>query len=271
MPVHRRGEKAKLLSTVEELCIALGRPICSADLHAFFRNYPDRRPCLLKRIGQQLIGAAQPNDGYVPYLRKIGVFRYKAFYALENNSLRQQQFADYCAREKAIELRSWKIPEHVVVLQETGHVALARHAASGWIAEIEQLADCHSEPESIRELFPLARDMEITHPWNAAQLVKSDFIGRDGAWNFLCSQAALRRLWDAPLSPTRHLVRFRWPQSLLFPALGNYLLMREQLEYFVRGKWPLDGEDAQMHAALAACLRYGKPDCDRGAGRLVNS
>lgn len=168
------------------------------------------------------------------------------------------EFTDYCTREKAIELRRWKIPEHVALLQETGHGDLATHAASGWIAEIEYLAANHSDSASIRDLLPLARHIEVGHAWTGAKLVASDFIARAEAWKFLVTQADLRRLWDAPLSPTRHLVRFRWPQSTLFTERGDYVLLREQLEHFVRGKWPLDGEDAQMHAALAACLRYGK-------------
>jgi len=259
MANHRRGEKAKLLFAVEELCEQLVRPICSGDLREFFRELPERRPCLLKRLGQQLIVAAEAQDGVVPHLKRIGIFRHKAYYALSDALEWRQRFSDHCIEQQVDELLRLNIPDHILTLRERGWSKLAAHAAGGWLAEIAFLENGHSDPSRVKVAVEVPVDFV---PVDAASFFvpgPAAFVGRFDAMRFLEAHARIRRLWDAPLSPYRHLVRLRWPQSPIFPAIAQYAALREQLFHFVRGKWPIDEEDELKHRAYAECLRYGAP------------
>jgi hypothetical protein len=260
MANHRRGEKAKLLSAVAELCVRLNRPICSGDLRDFFRDHPDRRPSLLKRLGQQLIVAAEAQDGVVPYLKQIGVFRYKAYYALEDTPAWRYRFSDYCAEERISDLLKLDIPDHIITLSSSGLEDLARHAAAGWIAELDCLAKAHSHP---RNATSAARsDIELVRSYVQTPFAPSNarpLIGRDEATRFLINEVSGRRHEEGPFSSFRYLARFRWPQSALFPKIDKYRAWPEQLLHFARGKWPIADEDEEMHRAIAKCLRYGKP------------
>lgn len=264
MANYRRGEKAKLLSAVEELCIQLGRPICSGDLRELFREHPERRPCLLKRLGQQLIVAAEAQDGVVPHLKQIGIFRHKAFYALDDTPEWRTRFTDYCVEQRVEELLRLNIPDHILTLREKGRGSLASHAASGWIAEIEHLANDHSEPSRIMSGIVIPVNLGAEKPWTAAVIDPSALANRFDTARFLQAHARIRRLWDAPLSPYRYLARLRWPQSPLFPEVSQYAALREQLSHFVRGKWPIEQEDEEKHRALAECLRYAGPGAEKG-------
>jgi hypothetical protein len=258
MANHRRGEKAKLLSAVQEVCARLERPICSGDLNAFFREHPERRPCLLKRLGQQLLSASDITYGAVPCLKRIGIFRYKAYYALKDTEVTRTRFSDYCAEEQIAELLRLNIPDHIATLIENDQADLGAHAASGWLAEIAALATKHSN--SILALVAADSDWDFMKahaknpflPWG-----KWPLIGRDEASHLLVREAESRRFWDTPLSPFRYLVRYRWPQSVLFPSRLEYHASVEQLFHFIRGKWPLGDEDEVFHRAMAECLRYG--------------
>jgi hypothetical protein len=261
MANHRRGEKAKLLTAVEELCATLGRPICSADLQAFFRQHPERRPCLLKRLGQQLIVAAEAQDGMVPYLKKIGIFRCKAYYALEDTPEWRQRFADHCINQKIAELLRLGIPDHIETVLECGMVDLGTHAASGWVAEVTLLTNGHSHPSILHPDGKMAFDFlrSLSKPFQPAAPQDSEFMSREEASRFLTAEAQTRRLWESSFSPFRYLARFRWPQCALFPEVPRYAALREQLFHFVRGKWPVDDEDEMKHRAIAECLLYGSP------------
>jgi len=260
MANHRRGEKAKLLSATKELCVLLNRPICSGDLSDFFRENPERRPCLLKRLGQQLIVAAEAQDGVVPHLKRIGIFRHKAYYAIDDTPTWRRHFSDHCVEEQIAELLRLNIPDHVLTLSELGLTDLSGHAASGWLGEITALAKGHSNPGRARATAHA--DVELILPYARPPFVRPvnwPLIGRDEATRFIMEEADARRLWDAPLSPFRYLVRFRWPQSVIFPAQSKYRASPAQLFHFVRGKWPMGDEDDAMHRAIAECLRYGAP------------
>jgi hypothetical protein len=261
MANHRRGEKAKLLAAVEELCTTLCRPICSADLRVYFCEHPDLRPCLLKRLGQQLIVAAEANDNVVPYLKKIGIFRHKAYYALEDTREWRQRFTDHCINFDVGELLGLGIPDHVETLLDCGMEDLATHAASGLVAEIELLMKGHSHPLTAQPDRALQFDFLrlLAKPFDATVAPGSAFISREEASRFLVNEAQPRRLWDAAFSPFRYLARFRWPQSALFPARLEYAALRAQLFHFVRAKWPLGDDDEAQHKAIAECLRYGAP------------
>jgi len=260
MANYQRGEKAKLLSAVEELCVRLNRPICSGDLHDFFREYPERRPCLLKRLGQQLIVAAEAQDGVVPFLKQIGVFRYKAYYALEDTPTWRQRLSDYCATERIAGLLRLNVPDHIVTLSENGLADLGGHAAAGWLAEIACLAKGHSRPEHAKSA--VHADIELVQSYARARFAAPKnwpLVGRDEAAQFLVEEACKRRWEDGPLSPFRYLVRFRWPQTILFFSGPEYRASLTQLFHFVRGKWPIGDEDEETHRAVAECLRYGEP------------
>lgn len=258
MANYRRGEKAKLVSAVEELCARLGRPVCSADLKAFFREYPERRPCLLKRLGQQLIVSSEALDGIVPHLKRIGIFRYKAYYASDDGRVWHQRFSDYCVCEQIEELLRLGIPDHIAVLAGGGHPEQAAHAASGWLAEIEILSCRHSDPE--RALAICTPDAEFVRRYadrTFNPITNLPLITRGEAADYLVREAAKRRFFEVPLSPFRYLKRYRWPQSILFTELSEYRASPDQLYHFVRGKWPMGNEDEEIHGALAECLRYG--------------
>ena len=261
MANHRRGEKAKLLAAVEELCARLNRPICSGDLRAFFHKHPDRRPCLLKRLGQQLIVAAEAQDGVVPHLKKFGVFRHKVYYALEDTPVWRQRFTDFCIDQNVGELLDLNLSEHAETLVDHGLADLGVHVASGWVAEMTLLMKGHSNPlisQPDRKLqFDFLRS--LAQPFDPVVSSMFAFFSRDEASRYLASEAKMRRLWEAPFSPFRHLARFRWPQSLLFPAQSEYVASQAQLFHFVRGKWPVCDEDDFLHRAVAECLRYGAP------------
>lgn len=261
MANYRRGEKAKLLTAVEELCGTLGRPICSADLQAFFRQHPERRPCLLKRLGQQLIVAAEAQDGMVPYLKKIGIFCHKAFYALDDTPEWRQRFTDHCINQKVAELLRLSIPDHVETVLECGMVDLGTNAASGWVAEVTLLTKDYSHPSVLHPDGRLAFDFlrSLSKPFAPAVPQESALMSREDASRLLGREAQSRRLWEASFSPFRYLARFRWPQCALFPETSQYIALRSQLFHFVRGKWPIDDEDEMKHRAIAECLRYGAP------------
>lgn len=259
MANYRRGEKAKLVSAVEELCARLGRPVCSADLKAFFGEYPERRPCLLKRLGQQLIVSSEALDGVVPHLKRIGIFRYKAYYATDDRRVWHQRFSDYCVCEQIDEILRLGIPDHIATLAGGGHPEQAAHAASGWLAEIEALSNRHSDPERAQAVCTSDADFVRRYADRRFNpLTNFPLITREEAIDYLMREAASRRLFDVQLSPFRHLKRYRWPQSNLFTMLSEYRASPDQLYHFVRGKWPVNDEDEEIHRALAECLRYGR-------------
>ncbi len=52
----------QLVRVVERLSQSLDRPVCSLDLAAYYRQYPDEEPKLTQALGQQLFKAARPTD-----------------------------------------------------------------------------------------------------------------------------------------------------------------------------------------------------------------
>lgn len=137
---------------------------------------------------------------------------------------------------------------------------LAVHASAGLLTEIDRLALTHTDPAHALALAgPHLRAVRADKPWRSFTVSSSTFVDRAEVTRFLTTEAHARRLWDVPLSPYRHLVRFRWPQTLLFPTPLVYAALHAQLFHFVRGKWPVGNEDDAKHRAMAECLRYGAP------------
>lgn len=172
---------------------------------------------MLKRLGQQLIVASDALDGVVPHLKRIGIFRYKAYYATDDKREWRQRFSDYRVCEQIEELLRLGIPDHIAVLAGGGHPKQAAHAASGWLAEIEALSNRHSDPE--RAKAGCAPNVEFVQRYTDRTfnpITKFTLIKREEAADYLVREAANRRLFDVPLSPFRHLKRYRWPQSILF-------------------------------------------------------
>lgn len=256
---YARSEKRKLLAVVDRLCQRHGRSVSSADLLAHFNEHPNDRPCLTKRLGQQLIAAADPKDRFVPRLARIGVFGAKVFYSAEDTSEWRARFADYCAERRAEQLIGCGLPGVCSVLEETAYWPFALHAVHGWVAEAEHLKRSHRDPQRIVHMLSDHHHLLGDYIQAPFQPGTTELIGRTEATAMLLEKIAPRHPEGEGFSTSRVLAELRWPQSPLFAPLASYRLSPTQLDHYIRGFWPLDDEDAWTHQALFVCWRFGPP------------
>ncbi len=257
---HARSEKAKLLVLVDRVSSNLGRPVSSADVEAYLRRHPAQRPHFIKRMGQQLIAATRPLKGYVPVLVCVGSFRSKNYYCLEASAEASARFNDFCIEEQVRELQSLDLPGAIAVLRvNPAYQRLADHAWSGWTTEVGFLLGRHRETRRLSSalgyLPPDGSDLER----NAFRYTPPRFLDRKAATQWLRSEVQVRTIGETPVSPLRHLSRWRWPQAAMLPRGEGFVVAAEQWDAFIRSKWPAENEDPEIDAALAQALRYGLP------------
>lgn len=256
---YSESQKRRLIQTVGMLCREKGRPVSSGDLRQHFEQHPEKRPDLMKRIGQQLIAASERKKGLSPFLRCVGVHSNFAFYASDDDPEWRVAFIDFCAEENAKNLARRQIPEACLLLAGNGAVRQAMHSASGYRAEFELLSRGHRNPDRIRNLLGASLEnidcLEAIH----FRPSETDLIGRAEALRMISDAITLRRPHDLAFSSNRHLSFWRWPQCSLFPAPKVYSASATQLEHVISGSWPIDAEDGSMHMAWARALRYGQP------------
>ncbi len=257
-PNFIRSEKAKLLAVVSDLSHRLQRPVCSADLIAHFRAFPDSRPILIQRLGQQLLKATRLSKLGVPHLVQVGVFGNRGYYAPDQSPRWQMQFRNYTNGETLKAFFQLRYPDRIRYLLGGPFDTLARNGIAGWIKESTHLIE-NCPAHLLRH--DLEREIGRVKPLAGSEFVESmpdDLISRFQAASFIQSildaRSPFRR--GMRINIARYLVKLSWPQSQLFPPSPELCYSQRQLEAFVRSKWPLANENEEEEAAICWGLRY---------------
>ena len=239
---YPRSQKRVLVEGLEELCKLLKRPVCSADLSEFYTEFPAWRPVLKKRLGQVLLAAARQR-GKGRRIFPVGVFQGHGYYAPEDSPKWRQAFEMHRASIQLERLESLHVPGALLLLERQCPEKTDRHAI-----------------EAILRLFEAEREMlqkrsvgETSHFVNSPP--EPEIIPRKEAVDLLLGESRGRRSDASPLSPFRHLVVLRWPQSVLWPGSATPQYLPAQVRAYVRWRWPVHGE--KHHKARFVGLRYG--------------
>ncbi|MDD2710594.1 MAG: hypothetical protein PHV34_21655 [Verrucomicrobiae bacterium] len=255
------SEKRKMIAIVNELCHAYGRPVCSSDLKVFFARYPDRRPCLLQRLGQILVKCGYPMTSPANRIYPVGIHRCRAYYAPDIDPFWKKEFRQHVIRDRLQEEIAGHFTDHALQLLKGPNAALARNALAGWLEEtgllLRELKDqncliAQSIGDLRNEIRLYASPVFIKHE-------PLDLISKNAAGRFLKEEFIRRN----PHCDVNHLSfcrlykNLRWPQSDLFPKQNPPVYWPSQLAAFVRFKWPLNEDDFVTEKARWFCLRYG--------------
>ncbi len=247
------SQKRRLVELVERLCEDLGRPVCSADVQRHLRLCPDDRPFLFKRIGQQLIAAAQPLKGPVGRrLYRIGTHAAKNYYALTPGDpwahrfaamVAAEEFADFERRgiSAAFEEVRFRVPREAI------EAALAAHDAEFDFLKL-RLENPVLEPPKSSDALARRRSngraafVLLDRPQAAEMLTELVRARRDSLYAF---------------SPWRHLSELRWPQCSLSARRFREGYVPEQMNAYAGWRWPQRGEDVNLVKARFYGWRYG--------------
>jgi|GEM_PF-2315308 len=247
-------QKALLVEEVAALCKILGRPICSNDLLARWRENPERRPLLTQGVGQLLLKATRPCKQVRPILFQVGLLGKFGFYAPNQHPEWKHAFRQHAVEHwSAIHLK-WEIPNQAVSLLGTEHESVGRNALAGFLEEYERVADDSSVllPEQIHELLATAR-RQSPGKFNGRC---PNLISRKDAQVILTQEMEIRDpFFSGSPSTHRYLAELHWPLTPLFSKSGFW---DEQIRLFCAARWPLD-EDPLVAKARWLCGAYGLP------------
>jgi len=246
-------QKAILVEEVSALSKELGRPVCSADLLARWREYPECRPLLTQSVGQLLLKAARPCKRGRPILFQVGVIGRFGFYAANQNPKWRNAFRQHEIGQRAALHMRWEIPNQAVFLLGTEYEASARNAFAGFVEEWGTVVDSgkFDLPDDIHDLLAIAR--KESH--GKFQGRCPALIGRDEAQAILVQEMEARNpLFSGSPSTKRYLADLHFPQASLFSETGYW---EEQVRLFCAARWPLD-EDSMVARARWICGVYGK-------------
>lgn len=236
MARHQRGQALRLVKAVRHLSWLLERPICNRDLETYFKEHPEARPELKKRLGQLLIAISLPSKIHVARIQSIGVLAARAYYSPDSDPKWAQAFA-LMRREHRRRTERWDlIYEGALYLCSIPHhAAFAKNALAGWWQEYGEIIDC---PEA----YPID-EKAGPHVYQEP----TDWVSRQQAMDYLQAQSLQRR--ESPISHKR--ILSNWS----FCRRDRYSMRR--LLALVRYKWPLQEDDPILEKALFHCLRYG--------------
>jgi hypothetical protein len=250
-------QKSRVLAAVEHLALTLGRPVCSDDLRAFFREHPEARPDLLQRPGMVLAKCARKRGCL--RIHQIGLIGNRSYYAPTPERVWTMRLE--CHRVRLRFRRELKLHfvDHALQLMRGRFEPLARNALAGWLLESSHfMRVLGNDP-----LAPLLDELRVEARRHAVRSYRmrcpAELIGRKAAERILRSQFEIRNpLADVGrLSLPRHLTLLRWPQSTLFPPRDPPAYWPRQIAAFVAYRWPLDDEDPIQARSLWIVLRYG--------------
>jgi len=233
----------QLVEDVEYLCGKLGRPVCSKDLLAHYREFPDEQPDKVQALGQQLIKATYARKRASPTLYKIGMVGSFAFYAAN----RDARWAE-ALRIHALKLRIADEP-------------LARNAMRGFLDEyLPAVVD--PGLRGWKKLSSLRRLIKVAEQHASpvfARIEPMDLIGRKEARALMVREYIARNPEFDPAGHNfnRHLSVLRWPQVGLFPDRMELVYSKRQVLTYCEARWPQSVEERINSGAVWRCLCYG--------------
>lgn len=252
------AEKWRVCAELEELAIALDRPVCSADLRQRFRESPERAPLLTQRLGLVLAKTARerPTRGIWP----VGRFGFHTYYAPDPSDHWEAKLQRHRLRHTVLARIAEDIPGYVMKLLGTEHELLASNAFAGFVEECAALiADpLLADWKPLDELLPF---VEVSRRHAAPRFearTPRDLIDRATAERLLVREYRQRMDDEATLSTKRHLVGLRWPQTSVLPPVGLQRFCRRQLQAYASAHWPLEIDEGEISTALWMAFRYGE-------------
>jgi hypothetical protein len=251
------AQKWRICAEVKGLASALDRPVCSADLRLRFREFPERAPLLLQRLGLVLAKAARerPVRGIWP----IGRVGFYAYYAPNSDVEWKAKLRRHQLRLAVLARISEDFPGYVMKLFGTQHERLASNALAGYVAECSALASNRLLEgwEPLQELLPLVNESRGHAASRFVARTPRDLMSRTEADKLLQTEYRKRMDPEAVLSVKRHLAILRWPQTSVLPARAGQRFCRRQLQFYAAGHWPFDVDEGETATAVWMALRYG--------------
>ncbi len=251
------AEKWKLATEVRDLAIRLDRPVCSADLRAHFREYPDRYPLFMQRLGQVMIKAARRTK--IQAIWPVGKIHSAVFYAPDLAPEWGEKLESYRLKNEVVARLTEDFPGFVSPLLGGEHDKFARNSFAGYVAEWSPVA----ESPLLQSWLPLKHFKQLIETAKKSSadsfvaISPIDLVDRIAAGNILRREYRRRIDPVSKLSLHRHLARLSWPQCSLMPSCGTQKFSRAQVFAYAVAAWANDVAEWDLNQAMVRALRYG--------------
>jgi hypothetical protein len=243
--VRYRGRKLALIDLVKRLVMAKKRPVCSADIRAYLSNQDESEVGYIQPFGQILIKASVHRPGSTPRLYAIGIHKNRTYYATQETEQAHQQFARFCAFERAEYLlkRGYLLSLPKPELLKTDLDKAAAYSLRRIIEDAAPYLDGYASSK-----LRLWLDNRPREPW-----VKPSFhqFPREEALKILKEEVAARAPYIDTMNFNRHLARV-CPTILRCGAEPVYC--EELLRVYCETLWPTKNQN--LECAVNSLLKW---------------